>query len=101
MKKSTLSKITASVAVAKGMAQRALSGKDPADVKDPFGRRGKFYRLLELGRPSRFPQHGRLSPKHVQTLLKLRAQSMSLEDIGQLHQEIARGAKTRLTRMKS
>jgi hypothetical protein len=78
-----------------------ISGKDPADVKDPFGRRGRFYRLLELGRSSRFPQHGRLSPKHVQTLLKLRAQLTSLEDIGRLHQEVARGAKTRLTRMKS
>jgi hypothetical protein len=36
------------------------------------GRRGKFYRLLELGRPSRFAQHGRLSLKHIQTLLKSR-----------------------------
>jgi len=33
--------------------------------EDPAGRRGRFYRLLELGRPSRFAQHGRLSPKHV------------------------------------
>ena len=69
--------------------------------EDPAGRRGKFYRMLELGRPSRFPRHGRLSPKHVQTLLKLRTNSMSLEDIGRLHQEIARGAKTRLTRMRT
>ncbi len=30
-----------------------------------------------------------------------RAPLTSLEDIGQLHQEVARGAKTRLTRMKS
>jgi hypothetical protein len=78
-----------------------ISGNDPADVKDPFGRRGRFYRLLQLGRPSRFPQHGRLSPKHVQTLLSLKAKSMSADDMGRLHQEIARGAKTRLTRMKS
>jgi hypothetical protein len=68
--------------------------------EDPAGRRGKFYRMLELGRPSRFPRHGRLSPKHVQTLVKLRTKSMSLEDVGRLYREIARGAKTRLTRMK-
>jgi hypothetical protein len=68
--------------------------------EDPAGRRGKFYRMLELGRPSRFPQHGRLSPKHVQTLVKLRTKSMSFEDVGRLYEEIARGAKTRLTRMK-
>jgi hypothetical protein len=32
--------------------------------EDPSGRRGKFYRMLELGRPSRFPRHGRLSPRY-------------------------------------
>jgi hypothetical protein len=69
--------------------------------EDPSGRRGRFYRLLELGRPSRFPRHGRLSPKHVQTLLKLRSPSGSFEDLGQLSREIARGAKTRLARMRS
>jgi hypothetical protein len=67
--------------------------------EDPAGRRGRFYRLLELGRPSRFARHGRLSPKHVQTLLKLRSRSGSFEDLGRLSQEIARGAKTRFTRM--
>jgi hypothetical protein len=72
------------------LASVSGSGEDPAD------RRGRFYRLLELGRPSRFPRHGRLSPKHVQTLLKLRSASESLEDLGRLSQEIARGAKTRI-----
>jgi hypothetical protein len=67
--------------------------------EDPAGRRGRFYRLLELGRPTRFARHGRLSPKHVQTLLKLRSRSGSLEDLGRLSHEIARGAKTRFTRM--
>jgi hypothetical protein len=67
--------------------------------EDPARRRGKFYRMLELGQPPRFPRHGRLSPKHVQTLMKLRTKSMSLEDFGRLQQEIARGAKTRFTRM--
>ena len=67
--------------------------------EDPAGRRGRFYRLLELGRPSRFPRHGRLSPKHVQTLLKLRRRSGSFEDFSRLSREIARGAKTRFTRM--
>jgi len=67
--------------------------------EDPAGRRGRFYRLLELGHPSRFARHGRLSLKHVQTLLKLRTRSGSFEDLGRLSQEIARGAKTRFTRM--
>jgi hypothetical protein len=40
--------------------------------EDSTHRRGRFFRLLELGRPSRFAQHGRLSLKHVQKLLKLR-----------------------------
>jgi hypothetical protein len=69
--------------------------------EDPARRRGKFYRMLELGRPSRFPRHGRLSSKHVQILLKLRTKSMSLEEAARLLQERSRGAKTRLTRMKS
>jgi hypothetical protein len=88
---------------------------DPADIfenafskppkisgsgEDSASRRGRFYRLLELGRPSRFARHGRLSPKHVQTLLKLRgARAVSFEEFGRLSQEIARGAKTRFTRM--
>lgn len=42
------------------------SGEDSAE------RRGRFYRLLELGRPSRFARHGRLSLKHTQKLLKSR-----------------------------
>jgi hypothetical protein len=40
--------------------------------EDPSARRGKFYRMLELGRPSRFARHGRLSLKHVQKLLRSR-----------------------------
>jgi hypothetical protein len=45
--------------------------------EDPIHRRGKFYRLLELGRPSRFARHGRLSLKHVQKVLKMRIGSKS------------------------
>jgi hypothetical protein len=67
--------------------------------EDPAGRRGRFYRLLELGLPSRFLRHGRLSLKHVQTLLKLRTRSVSFGNLGRLELEIARGAKTRFTRM--
>jgi hypothetical protein len=40
--------------------------------EDPAGRRGRFYQMMELGRPSRFARHGRLSLKHVQTLLSSR-----------------------------
>ena len=81
--------------------ENALSARISGSGEDPVSRRGKFYRMLELGQPSRFPRHGRLSPKHVQTLLKLRTKAMSLEDVGRLYQEMARGAKTRFTRMKS
>jgi hypothetical protein len=69
--------------------------------EDPIGRRGKFYRLLELGRPSRFARHGRLSLKHIQTLLKFRRRSVSFEEHLELYKEVARGAKTRLTRMRT
>jgi hypothetical protein len=40
--------------------------------EDSIHRRGRFYWLLELGLPSRFARHGRLSLKHIQKLLKLR-----------------------------
>jgi hypothetical protein len=68
--------------------------------EDSVSRRGKFYRLLELGRPSRFARHGRLSSKHVQTLLKLRSRgAVSLEEVIRLSRETERGARTRFTRM--
>jgi hypothetical protein len=54
--------------------------------QDSIGRRGKFYRLLELGRPSRFARHGRLSLKHIQTLLKLRnpSEKVSFSELQQI-----------------
>jgi hypothetical protein len=42
--------------------------------EDSARRRGRFYRLLVLGRPLRYARHGRLTLKHIQKLLKLRSQ---------------------------
>jgi hypothetical protein len=38
----------------------------------PVGQRGKFYRLLELSRPSSFPRHGTLSPRQIDRTLEER-----------------------------
>jgi hypothetical protein len=40
---------------------------------DPVERRGKFYRLLELSRPTSFPRHGKLSMKQVGRILDRRS----------------------------
>jgi uncharacterized protein YifE (UPF0438 family) len=61
--------------------------------EDPTARRGRFYRMLELGRPSRFARHGRLSIKHVQTLLKSRKPSDSLADFVRLTTKTAGDVK--------
>lgn len=38
----------------------------------PTEQRGKFYRLLELSRPISFPRHGKLNPRQIKRMLKLR-----------------------------
>ena len=65
--------------------------------EDPAGRRGRFYRMLELGRPSRFARHGRLSLKHVQTLLRSRKPSNSPVDFMGLLAKTAGDAKAKPT----
>jgi hypothetical protein len=42
----------------------------------PANRRGKFYRLLELGRPTSFPRAGKLSIMQIGRVLRRRAQEM-------------------------
>jgi hypothetical protein len=37
-----------------------------------MSRRGKFYRLLEVSRPKSFPQHGKLSLRQIDRMLKRR-----------------------------
>jgi hypothetical protein len=59
-------------------------GKQPSvsgSGEDPVQRRGKFYRLLELARPASFARHGRLTTKHIQSLLKTRRPLLSLQDL--------------------
>lgn len=68
--------------------------------EDPTGRRGKFYRMLELGRPSRFARHGRLSLKHVQKLLRSRKPSKSLVDFMRLVAKTGGDAKTQPTQTR-
>jgi hypothetical protein len=43
----------------------------------PIRQRGKFYRLLDLSRPSRLAQYGSLSPKHVKSVLAARMKRMN------------------------
>jgi hypothetical protein len=59
-------------------------GREPSvsgSGEDLMQRRGKFYRLLELARPASFARHGRLSTKHIQSLLKTRRPLLSLQDL--------------------
>jgi hypothetical protein len=42
-------------------------------------RRGDFYRLLELSRPMSFPRHGKLSPRQITRVLKLRKRHHKIE----------------------
>jgi hypothetical protein len=43
----------------------------------PIEQRGKFYRLLDLSRPSRLAQYGNLSPKYVKHVLAARKPASS------------------------
>ena len=43
-----------------------------SDADEPMSRRGKFYRLLEVSRPESFPQHGKLSLRQIDRMLKRR-----------------------------
>jgi hypothetical protein len=38
----------------------------------PTAKRGRFYKLLDISRPSRFAQHGNLSPKYVKAVIATR-----------------------------
>jgi hypothetical protein len=49
----------------------SVSGAGDSEIKQ----RGKFYRLLDLSRPSRLAQYGNLSPKYVKHVLAGRQKS--------------------------
>jgi hypothetical protein len=62
---------------------KSAFGREPSvsgSGDDQVQRRGKFYRMLELARPASFARHGRLSTKHIQSLLKTRRPLLSLQD---------------------
>jgi hypothetical protein len=49
---------------------------------EPPRRRGRFYRLLQLGRPQSFPRYGTLSLRHIKQVLAQRKKVKAVITIG-------------------